>query len=118
MSITLKDKDGVDVVFNEVSRNGNSRTYICPGSTLLDTKRIILNLNEKGATNRVTGKLSVPSVGVNPSTGVSGVLWTEVGSFDLSSVLAADSNAALNFIAMFSAFVASDTVKNLYTTGV
>lgn len=117
MSITLKDKDGSDVVFTEVGRVNNSRLFQSAGTSLLDTKRITIGLVEKGATNRIIAKLSVPSVGVIPSTGVSGVLWTEVGSFDLSSVRAADSNAALNFIAMFASLAADNTVKSLYTTG-
>lgn len=116
-TITLKDSLDADVVFTENGRVGNSRLFVHAGASLLDTARITIGLVEKGATNRVIAKLSVPSVGIIPSTGVSGVLWTEVGSMDLSSVRAASSEAADNFIAMFASLAGAAIIESLYTTG-
>lgn len=117
-TIILKDKDGADVVFTEVSHNGNTVVYVCAGDSLLAQQRLTLTVNAKGQTNRIIAKLFDPTVEVVPSTGVPGVLWTEVGSFDLTSVLAASSDAANNFIAKFASLAGSDRVKALYTTGV
>lgn len=117
-TITLKDKDNADVVFTLGSRNGSIEQYYHNGSSLLDTARLTLNLKENAAVNRIIAKLSVPTVGTIPSTGVPGVLWTEIGSFDLGAVRAASNDAGLNFIAMFASLASSDKVKSLYTTGV
>lgn len=117
-NITLKDKDDADVVYVEVSHVGNTRTYIHKGASLMDSARLTLTVKENGKTNRIVGKLSVPTVGTNPSSVVPSVLWTEVGSFDLSSVLVADASAAEDFIAQFGSLASSETVKSLYTTGV
>lgn len=117
-TITLKDKDDVDVVFTLGSRNGNQEVFYSAGSSLLDTKRLTLNLKENAATNRIIAKLSVPTVGTIPSTGIPGVLWTEIGSFDLSAVRSASNDAANNFVAMFASLAGCNYVKSLYTTGV
>lgn len=116
-TITLKDAAGADVVFTEFAHQGNEIIFRSPGSSLLDTKQLSLTLRPNGATNRVLAKLSVPSVGVIPASGVQGILWTEVGSFDLSSVKAATTEAAEDFIAMFGSLATSDTVKTLYSHG-
>lgn len=117
-TITLKNAAGQDVVYTEVSRTAGTINFVHNGTSLLDSARLTLKLVEKADTNRVIGKLSIPSVDVVPTTGVQSVLWTEVGSFDLSSVLAADTAAANDFAAQFASLCATDTVKGLYTTGV
>lgn len=117
-TITLKNAANADVVYTFASRVGFVETYYKAGATLNDTARLVLNLKENAATNRVTAKLSIPTSGVIPSTGLTGVLWTEVGSIDLTAVRAASSAAALDFHAQFASLAGNAAVKLLYTTGV
>lgn len=117
-TITLKDAAGVDQIYTFASRSGNVETYYKAGATLNDMARLQLNLKENAATNRITAKLSIPTTGTIPSTGLAGVLWTEVGSIDLTAVRAAKSEAAADFIAQFASLAGSNAVKLLYTTGV
>lgn len=117
-TIVLKNAANVDQTFSLSGVTANSVSYIQAGSNLLATRRLDIVIKNGKATNRIVGKLSIPSVGVSPSTGLSGVLWTEVGSFDLSSVLAADAVAAADFAAMFGSLVNHTASKTPYTTGV
>lgn len=117
-TITLKNAAAVDQIYTFASRSGNVETYYKAGATLNDMARLQLNLKENAATNRITAKLSIPTTGTIPSTGLAGVLWTEVGSIDLTAVRAATSAAAADFIAQFASLAGSDAVKLLYTTGV
>lgn len=117
-TITLKNAANVDQIYVFASRVGNVETYYKSGATINDMARLQLNLKENAATNRVTAKLSIPTTGIIPSTGLSGVLWTEVGSIDLSAVRAATSVAANDFIAQFASLAGHNAVKLLYTTGV
>jgi hypothetical protein len=117
-TIVLKNNANVDQTFTLSGVTGNSVSYIMAGSSLLATRKLDIVIKRGKATNRIVGKLSVPSVGVNPSTGISGVQWTEVGSFDLSSVLSADSAAALDFAAMFGSLANHAATKTPYATGV
>lgn len=116
-TITLKNFAGANVVYTLVSFVGNTATYAKQGTSLLDSSRLTLQIKENGSTNRIVGKLSIPTVGVVPATGQTGVLWKEVGSFDLSSVLGASNDAAKDFAAQFASFTGNDAVKNLYTLG-
>lgn len=117
-TITLKNAAAVDQIYTFASRVGNVETYYKAGVTLNDMARLQLNLKENAATNRITAKLSIPTTGTIPSTGLAGVLWTEVGSIDLTAVRAATSAAAADFIAQFASLAGSNAVKLLYTTGV
>lgn len=117
-TITLKNAAAVDQIYTFASRVGNVETYYKSGATLNDMARLQLNLKENAATNRITAKLSIPTTGTIPSTGLAGVLWTEVGSIDLTAVRAATSAAASDFIAQFASLAGSNAVKLLYTTGV
>lgn len=116
-TITLKTVGNVDVVYVLASQVGNTKTFISAGSSLLAQKRLVLQLKEGPKTNRVVGKLSIPTVGMN-ADGIPVVSWTEVGSFDLGAVLAASSTAANDFMAQFVSLAGSDVVKTMYTTGV
>lgn len=115
--IILKNKALVNMTFIPRQQKGSVYHYTRAGASLMDTMRLELDLRESQATNRVVGKLSVPSVGTNPSTGQPVVQWTEIGSFDLSSVKAAATIAAEDFFAMFASLVASDVVKQMYVNG-
>lgn len=117
-TITLKNAAAVDQIYTFASRVGNVETYYKAGVTLNDMARLQLNLKENAATNRITAKLSIPTTGTIPSTGLAGVLWTEVGSIDLSAVRAATSAAAADFMAQFASLAGSNALKLLYTTGV
>lgn len=118
LAITLKNAAGANVVYTESGHDKDTVTFLKAGASLLDSSKLALTLRRGGNTNRVVAKLSIPSVGVVPSTGVPGVKWTEVGSFDLSAVLAADTEAATDFMAQFASLAGSDVVKRMYTTGV
>lgn len=115
--IVLKDAANADVRFDISRRNGNTAEFVHLGDSLLDRSRLQLALKENGRTNRILGKLSVPSVDVNPGTGKPEVQYTEVGSFDLSSVLIASPAAANEFIAMFKSLVSSQVVAGMFTDG-
>lgn len=117
-NIVIKNKALVDVTFSPRSNAANNVTYVASGVSLLDSKRIDLALKDNGPTNRVIGKLTIPTVGANPSTGVNGVLWTEIGSIDLTAVKGATTVAAEDFHALFVNFVASDAVKQMFLAGV
>jgi hypothetical protein len=117
-TIVLKNAANVDQTFSLAGVTANTVTYIKAGASLLETQRLEINLKNGKATNRVVGKLSVPSVGTNPSTGISGVQWTEVGSYDLTSVLAASATAAADFAALFGSLANHTATKTPYTTGV
>lgn len=117
-TISLKNAANVDQTFTLSGVTGNSVSYIMAGANLLATRKLDIVIKAGKATNRIVGKLSVPSVGTNPSTGLSGVQWTEVGSYDLSSVLAADTTAASDFAAMFGSLANHTATKTPYTTGV
>lgn len=116
-TITLKNKAGSNVVFGLRSITGDKASYVSAGTSLADVKRLDLSIKEHSATFRVIGKLSVPTA-VKCDGTCQDVGWTEVGSFDLSSVKAASTEAAEDFLAMFSSFVESPEVAAAYTTGV
>lgn len=117
-TIVLKNAANADQTFSLSGVTANSVSYIQSGANLLATRKLDIVIRHGKATNRIVGKLSIPSVGVNPSTGISGVQWTEIGSFDLASVLAADATAAADFAAMFGSLANHAAVKTPYTTGV
>lgn len=115
-TITLKDKDNNNVVFNLRSITGDRASYVSAQGSIAENMRLDLQVKEHRDTVRVIGKLSVPTVGqVDGSTTV---LFTEVGSFDLSSVKKADLASQENFLALMSSFTAGTEVAAAYTTGV
>lgn len=116
-TIVLKNAAAVDQTFTLVGVNGDTVTYVKTGSSLLDTARLTIQIKSGKGANRVYGKLSVPSVGVNPSTGLPEVQWTEVGSNDLSSVLKASATAAADFAAMWGSFQNHTAMQTPYKTG-
>lgn len=118
LSIVLKNASNTDVTFVESQHDGDSITFVAAGTSLLDRKILQIRLRNNGATNRVVAKLSLPTVKVNPTSGIPGVAYTEVGSMDLSAVKAASSEDAADFMALFASLAASDTVKDLYCEGV
>lgn len=116
-TITLKDKDNNNVVFQLRGVTGDKASYVSPGATLAEVRRLDLTIKEHAQTFRVIGKLSVPTV-VPCESSCTSTSWTEIGSFDLASVKSASSDAQEDFLAMFASFVASDEVSASYTTGV
>lgn len=118
MSITLKDKDNADVVFSLKNRVGNTAIFAAPGTSLLDRKQLTLQLVEKGNTNRIIAKLSVPTL-IDSATDaeVPKVAYTEVGSLDLSAVLVAAPAEAQNFVAMFASLTSSAAISSMYLSG-
>lgn len=116
-TIVLKNAAAVDQTFTLASVNGDTVTYVRAGSSLLDIARLTIQIKSGKGANRVYGKLSVPSVGVNPSTGLPEVQWTEVGSNDLSSVLKASTTAAADFAAMWGSFQNHTAMQTPFKTG-
>lgn len=117
MTITLKDKDNADVVYTLKSVQGSTAIFQ-NGTNLLAKSRLTLQLIERDKTNRVIGKLSIPTVSDCSDTCVDPrIAYTEVGSFDLSSVLIAGSDEAENFIAQFSSLVSNAAVSDMFTNG-
>lgn len=116
-TITLKDKDDANVVFTLRSITGDKASYVSAGGSIAGNMRLDIQVKEHRDTVRVIGKLSVPTVAQNEAL-VDFVAFTEVGSFDLSSVKIADSDSQDNFLALLSSFVGSAEVSAAYTTGV
>lgn len=119
MSLTLKNNANEDVVFTIKNRNGNTAVFTNAGTAgLLGRATISLQLVERANTNRVIGKLSVPTVVDDvASSAVPVVAYTEVGSFDLSAVLAATAEDALDFTAMFKSLVSNQAIIDMYLSG-
>lgn len=119
MSLTLKNNANGDVVFTLKNRNGNTAVFTNAGTTgLLGRATLSLQLVERANTNRVIGKLSVPTVVDDvAASAVPVVAYTEVGSFDLSAVLAATAADALDFTAMFKSLVSNQAVIDMYLSG-
>lgn len=116
-TIVLKNAANVDQTYTLAGVSGNVATYYKAGSTLLAKSVLTLTLVNNKGTNRVIPKLSIPTVGTNPSTGLPSVQYTEIGSSDLTSVLAASAADALDFHAQFASLLGHAAVKTPYTTG-
>lgn len=115
MSITLKDRLNANVVYNLVDRRGGTATFAATADSLLARPRLVLTLTEKESTNRVIGKLSIPSMlDCTDTCAKPSISFTEVGSFDLSAVTFATADAANDFHSQFATLVASDAVKNMF----
>lgn len=117
MSIILLDRNSANVTFTKVNQTGNRVDFVAPGDTLLDAKSIALTLKQNRGTNRIAGKITVPTAHTNPSTGLPEVAYTEVGSFDLTAVRFASDADAENFLALLSSLIASPAVSGMYRTG-
>lgn len=116
-TITLKDKAGANVVYTLRQQMADRSIYIATGASISENRRLELQVKDNGKTVRVIGKLSVPTKG-SCTSGCSTDAFTEVGSFDLSSVKVADELSMDNFLAQFSSFIASPAVSDAYKTGV
>lgn len=116
-TITLKNKANNNVVFTLRSITGDKASYVSAGGSIAENMRLDLQVKEHRDTIRVVGKLSVPTVTKDEGC-CNPVAFTEVGSFDLSSVKIADSDSQENFLALMSSFVGGPEVAAAYTTGV
>lgn len=117
MSITLKDRNAVDKVFTKVAQTGNTVEFTCAGTNLQNSMSLALTLKKNSKTNRIVGRLTVPTTHVPSATGLEEVAYTEVGSFDLSAVRFASAAAAEDFVALFSSLLASASVESMYLSG-
>lgn len=118
MTITLKDSADANVVYILRNRSGNSATFAGPNDTLLGTPKLVLSLDERPNTNRIVGKLSIPTVADATSEfRTAEIIYTEVGSFDLSAVKAASATDAAEFYAQFKSLIASDAVREMFLSG-
>lgn len=119
MPLVLKDRLNADVTYTLADRRSNAAIFINQGSSLLSRSRVTLQLVERQNTNRVIAKLEIPTILDSTTPGVGdSVGYTEIGSIDLSSVLAADTLDAQNFMAQFASLVSSATVKAMYVNGI
>lgn len=117
-TIVLKDKDAANVTFQLVGTSGETAIFRAQGSTLMGAPEVTLRIQRKQNVNRVYAKLSIPTVCTDASCGKPVVSYTEVGSLDLSSVLAASEAARDNFIAMFASLAANQAVQAMFTDGI
>lgn len=119
MPLVLKDRLNADVTYTLADRRSNAAIFINQGSSLLSRSRVTLQLVERQNTNRVIAKLEIPTILDSTTPGVGdSVGYTEIGSIDLSSVLAADTLDAQNFMAQFASLVSSAAVKAMYVNGI
>lgn len=116
-NITLKNAADTDVVFHLRSIVADKAIYVAVGATIAENRRLEIQVKENGKTVRVVGKLSVPSAS-NCDGGCSTEAFTEIGSFDLSSVKVAPTTAQDEFLALFGSFIANQVVSDAYKTGV
>lgn len=115
--IVLKDQDSEDVVFTHVSTAPGSLVYVNRGDSLYDQKRLTLSLNESANVNRVKFKLSVPTVDVDPTTGLPAVSYTQVASGDVSVVKFSSLADRKLISALQDSLLSSAEFKNLIETG-
>lgn len=116
-TIVLKDSENNDVTYSLTGFDGKVATYRASGAILLGDSQLTFRITRKPTVNRIVAKLSIPSVCTDPC-GKQTVQYTEVGSLDLSSVLAADQAARDNFVAQFASLAASAAVADMYTDGI
>lgn len=118
-TITLKDSGDNDVVFHRIGYDQDSLRFTTRGASLVGNAQLDLRLIRKANVNRVTAKLSVPSLcaPTDPCSPVK-VAYTEVGSLDLSSVLIASEADRDNFVAMFASLAALPAVSDMFTDGI
>lgn len=119
MSIVLKDHNNANVTYTLRDRRSGTAIFMAPGSTLAGRSRLTLSIVERDKTNRVVGKLEIPSIlecpdSCQPAT----VAYTEIGSFDLSAVKFASADDAADFIAQFQSLVSTAAVASMYTDGI
>lgn len=118
MPIKLKNAANADVVYTARQVSGDVATFVGPATSLLAKQKLVLQLTERANTNRIVGKLSIPTVMDCPDQcKVPQVSYTEVGSFDLAAVKFASSEDAADFFAQFASLVASDAVQNMFLSG-
>lgn len=117
-NIVLKNKANADLTFVYSGSKGTVQHFVKAGTNLLDQERLHLSVIDQGKVARIKGALFVPTVGTNPTTGLPAVVYQEAGSFDLTSVKAAPTLAAEEFVARFKSLVASPAIQAMYTTGV
>lgn len=119
MSIVLKNHNNVDVTYTLRDRRSGTAIFMAPGDTLAGRSRLTLSIVERDNTNRVVGKLEIPTILECPDTCQPAKLaYTEVGSFDLSAVKFASAEDAENFIAQFQSLIATAAVASMYTDGI
>lgn len=109
MSIVLKDRNNVDVIFNIISNVGGKITLSSAGSsgTLADARKLEISLKEGANANRVKVKLSIPSTCTTGCT--TEVSYVQVASQDITVVRKA-STADREDLAAFAASLAASTM--------
>lgn len=119
MSITLKDAEGVDVVFTLTGVSGNTAIFDSVTDSLLGRKRLEVSLKQSAAVNRVGYKLTLPSVCDDETTcGVSKITYTQIASGDISVVKASTVVDRNDLAAMQASLASSAAVQNMITNGV
>lgn len=119
MNIVLKDRNGANVTFNQKGYTNNGIIFEAMGTTLLDRKRLSLQITEGANVNRVKFKLSVPSVCQSATDcSTSAVQYTLVASGDLSVVRFSSNEAREDLAALVASLAASAELENMVTDGV
>lgn len=118
MAITLKNTNDEDVVYSKRSVNGDSHLFAAQSNSLLARPTIQIAVKERQSTNRVSVKLSIPTL----STGATldelpKVVYTEIGSIDLSAVKGASVEQATDFFDQFVSLVSGTAVRDAFING-
>lgn len=116
-TIVLKDRNDEDVIFKFTGVTNNGVVYDAIGATLLDRKRLTLQVQEGANVNRVKYKISVPSVCSSGTDCVPTVSYTLVDSGDLSVVRFSSIEDRQDLAAFHKSLAASDVVTDMIVSG-
>lgn len=119
MKIVLKDRNDADVEFVYSGSTANGVIFDTRGGeNLLDRKRLTLQMNSNGATNRVKTKLSVPTVCTKEPGCVPTVSYTLVASADISVVKFSSADDRADLVALLASLQGSTEIADLITEGI
>lgn len=116
--VLTDDKDiAVDFLLQHIA--GDRATYVHneSGGSLLGAETVELRIVRRPKLNRVHAKLSIPVVCTDSPCGTETVQLTEVGSLDVSSVLAAPQQVRERFAALLSSLASSEAMTDAIVDG-
>lgn len=117
-TIVLKNRLNENITFTYAGRTSQGAVFDSPGATLLDRKRITLQLGENQNVNRVKMKISVPVLNTSVAGAAPTVSYTQVASGDITVVRFADEANREDIVSLFSSLAGSATVLALATEGI
>lgn len=117
MTIVLKNRNDEDVIFKFTGVTANGVIYDSVGTTLMDRKRLTLQVQEGAKVNRVKYKISVPSVCTSGTDCVPTVSYTLVDSGDLSVVRFSSVEDRQDLAAFHKSLASSEAVAEMIVSG-